>query len=138
MARKVTTFTVESEGRDKGKTFQITEMPADQAERWAIRALLALAGTGVELPDGVSSAGMAGIAGIGLTALTKLPFAIAEPLLDEMFDCVLYVSDAGIKTKVSKGVNSQIEEVRTRFELRAAVFKLHVDFSIPGADPTTA
>ncbi|MCI0152403.1 DUF3990 domain-containing protein [Paraburkholderia sediminicola] len=30
------------DGRDHGKVFQLTEMPSDQAEKWAIRVLLAL------------------------------------------------------------------------------------------------
>ena len=52
MARKVSNYTVTKEGRDLGKTFVITEMPASRAEAWATRALLALMAGGVELPDG--------------------------------------------------------------------------------------
>ena len=37
MARRISTFTA-STGRDAGKDFRITEMPADQAERWAVKA----------------------------------------------------------------------------------------------------
>ena len=35
MARKTQTYTIDSGGRDKGKTFLITEMPATKAEDWA-------------------------------------------------------------------------------------------------------
>lgn len=37
MARRIASFTA-SAGRDAGKVFRITEMPADQAERWAVKA----------------------------------------------------------------------------------------------------
>ena len=57
MARRTETFTA-TYGRDAGKSFTLTEMPADQAERWAIRALLALAGAGVDRPDGAADAGV--------------------------------------------------------------------------------
>ena len=43
MARKVEYITIDQEGRDQGKTFKITEMPALKAEKWATRAFLALA-----------------------------------------------------------------------------------------------
>ena len=42
MARKTATYIVESEGRDKGKQFLLTEMAVAKAEDWAIRAMLAL------------------------------------------------------------------------------------------------
>ena len=51
MARKTKRVTITAEGRDKGKTFLITELPADQAERWAIRALLALIQSGAVISE---------------------------------------------------------------------------------------
>jgi len=42
MARKTATVTISAEGRDKGKTFFLTEMSAERSEEWGERALLAL------------------------------------------------------------------------------------------------
>src|SRR6185312_7551249 len=69
VSRKTEIINVTSEGRDKGKQFIITEMPALRAERWAFRALLALAHSGVQLPEGAADGGMAVLASAGLQAL---------------------------------------------------------------------
>ena len=50
MARSISNYTVQDEGRDNGKVFVLTEMPASRAESWAMRALLALMANGVEVP----------------------------------------------------------------------------------------
>lgn len=84
MARQVINYTVEQDGRDKGKCFVITEMPALQAERWAMRALLALMRSDPELPEGTELSGMAGLASAGLKALASIRWEDAEPLMDEM------------------------------------------------------
>lgn len=125
MARKELDFTVIEDGRDKGKTYHLTEMAASKAERWAIRAFLAMAKGGIDLPPGIESAGMAGIAKIGLSLLAQMPFEIAEPLLDEMMECVTFVPNPSTKRAL---VEDDIEEVATRIKLRKAVFGLHVDF----------
>ena len=52
MARTTANYTVTEEGRDQGKVFVRTEMPASRAESWAMRALLALMAGGVEVPEG--------------------------------------------------------------------------------------
>ena len=49
--------------RDNGKTFILTEMNAYQRQDWALRALLALAASGAQLPDGALTTGWAGLAG---------------------------------------------------------------------------
>lgn len=54
MARKELYYTVEDKGRDNGKKFYIREMSATQAEWWAIRAILAMANNGINLPDNLS------------------------------------------------------------------------------------
>jgi hypothetical protein len=130
MARKVEKLTMpDTAGRDAGKTFVLTEMAADQGERWALRALLALTNTGVELPDGAAESGFAGIAAAGLQALGKLPYEVLDPLLTDMWACVKYEHKPGAPLQsIIEGENSQIEEVATRFELRLAVLKLHMGF----------
>lgn len=142
--RKSTEIVIDNDGgRDAGKVFVITEMPATQAEKWAMRALLALAKSGVELPDNPAGVGMASIATMGLQSLTKLSFADAEPLMDEMFRCVQIRPDPSkpfTRHLVEAGPNGEgadIEEITTRVRLRAEVLTLHLGFFQPGSTETT-
>ena len=128
MARKSTKYTVQSEGRDKGRTFLITEMSASQAESWAYRMILAVANGGIELPEGFETAGMAGIAELGIQVLSKLKWKDAEPLLKEMFDCVQVIPDVGRANMVRPLIEEDIEEIKTRMELRYEIWNLHTSF----------
>ena len=128
MARKQLDITISAEGRDKGKMFQITEMPASKAEKWAIRTMLALGKSGVEIPDNLQAQGMAGIASLGVRALTSLNFEDAEPLLAEMFDCVKCVPDPTRPEVTRALIEDDIEEVSTRLSLRKDILSLHIDF----------
>lgn len=136
MARKVKEVTITFEGRDQGKTFLVTEMSADAGEKWAYRALLALSRGGFEVPPGIFEAGMAGLASIvpylvviGFRSLHGARWDEMETLLDELMTCVKYKPPiVGIPPQeITPGINSQIEEIRTRVELRKEVLMLHVD-----------
>lgn len=133
MARKTLRYTVSDAGRDQGKVFVITEMPASQAEKWAIRAFMAAASTGAEIPDDLSAMGMAGLFRLGSEALAKIPFALAEPLLDEMMGCVQIAPSAGNPNVVRGLIEDDIEEVATRARLRTQILQLHVGFSAADA-----
>jgi len=136
MARKVITTTITDEGRDKGKVFVLTEMPASQAERWALRAFLALAKADIEVPDNLAQMGMAGIALIGVQALLRAPWQEVEPLLDEMLQCIQIQATPGKPGTTRSLVEDDIEDVATRLKLRAELLKLHMDFSKPATSPT--
>lgn len=129
MARKTATVTIEADGRDLGKVFLLREMPASQAEKWAARAFLAMARSGIDIPDDMAGAGLAGIAAVGLKAIGGLGFAEAEPLMDEMFACIQIIPDPARPAVVRALVESDTEEISTRLRLRKEVFGLHVDFS---------
>lgn len=141
--RKSKTVVVQDEGRDKGKIFIIREAPAARAERWATRALLALARSGVDLPEGAASSGWAGMAYVGFQALSKLSFDEVQPLLDEMWECVTIQPDA--RNTITRplfwgnpdGDGADIDEITTMLMLRAEVFSLHANFSIPGVNSTS-
>ncbi len=128
MARKTTNYTVTDDGRDKGKVFVLTEMPASRAESWAMRALLALMESGVELPDGFERMGMAAMAEIGIRALSGLRWEVAEPLLDEMLSCVMIMPDPHKPHVIRNLIEEDIEEIMTRIKIRAEIWKLHTDF----------
>ena len=118
------------ENRDKGKVFLLTEMSALQAERWAYRLFLALARAGVDIPDDISQAGMAGIAQLSFKMLGGMHWQDAEPLLEEMFACVRIIPDMS-KAEFSRPlIDDDIEEIQTRMKLRWEVFQLHASFFI--------
>lgn len=138
MSRKTARISIDQENRDKGKTFVITEMPADRAERWALRALLALTNAGIDVPEQAGNAGMAGIASVGVGMLARLDFEVAEPLLAEMMACVRIDMGNGVVRDLLEGDGGDIEEVVTRLHLRKAVLELHLGFSIAAPRLTTA
>ena len=129
MARATANYTVTDEGRDQGKVFVLTEMPASKAEAWAMRALLALMAGGVEVPEGFDERmGMAGMAEVGLKAIAGLKWEVAEPLLAEMWSCVQIMPDSSKPHVVRNLIEEDIEEITTRIKLRAEVWKLHTGF----------
>ena len=132
--RKTSFHVVTTDGRDKGKRFLLTEMPALTIEKWAMRAILALSKAGAEIPEG--AVGIAAIAEAGMRALAKLDFADAAPLLDEMMTCVQIVPDPKHPEITRPLVMNEmegddVEELSTLWELREAVFKLHTEFFFP-------
>lgn len=145
MARQTITWTA-TRGRDKGKQFRLTELPADQAERWFIRTMLALGNAGAQLGDAITMNGAAGFAGSfpgllvqGIQALAGLRWEDSAPLLDEMMGCVQFVvpGQTAHAVPLAPGDACQIEEVRTRLQLRYEVLQLHVGFSLAGALPNS-
>jgi len=135
MARKQKTITISAPGRDKGKVFLITELSATDAEEWAGRAMFALMNAGVEIPDNIAQAGLAGLATIGLKALQTLKFEQAKPLFDKMMECVeVDMGRAGTR----RLDDDDIEEVATRLLLRREIVALHLDFSQAAGQSTSA
>ncbi len=114
--------------RDYGKTFHIREMSASRAEKWAMRALLAAARSGVELPEGFAGGGMQSIAILGIQAILKMNFYDAEPLLDEMMECVRIKPDSRNPSVVRDLIEDDVEEITTLIKLREEVIKLHIGF----------
>ena len=136
--RKTDIVEVEEDNRDHGKAFLITEMGAYQQERWAMRAGFALMNSGADFSelDG-GDLTMQKFAQIGLSALSKIPFDVAEPLINEMMTCVEIIPDTN-RPKVTRPlIEGDIEEVSTLFMLRKKVWGLHVDF-FTAADPSTS
>lgn len=133
--RRTKTVVITAAGRDIGKQFALTEMPAVRAEKWAARFFLALAKSGVDIPDDIASAGLAGVAAVGFRLFGGMRIEEAEILLDEMFQCVKIIADPmrpEITTRAlvdRGGEGDDIEEIATRVLLRKEVFGLHVDFS---------
>ncbi len=127
--------------RDNGKTFVLQEMDAYAGQDWALRALLALAASGVEMPQGAMSGGWSALAGFGIMALLRAPYGALKPLLDEMLGQVKYehIDTKGKPTPPQPlifGANCQVEEIKTFLVLHKALFQLHAGFSTADATPT--
>lgn len=143
MALKTKIVVIEGEqsedNRDGGVTYLVTEMPSDRAEKWAFRALNALAASGIKIPDAGKAAGMAAVAGLAGEAFDGfrgIPFQQAEPLLDEMMACVQIIPDPRTTSEVyphgrPRAIKQgDIQELSTRVLLRKEVLMLHVSFSM--------
>lgn len=131
MPRREATVVIDAEGRDRGKIFRLTELPAEQGEEWATRLLLALGKSGVDVPEGIFAMGMAGIAAVGIRAMGNLPWEVAKPLMQEMMACVQIQPGPDSKI-VRRLIADDIEEVSTRLRLRDEVIQLHMGFSVRG------
>lgn len=134
MARKVKTLviTTPADSRDLGKQFVLTEMPAFRAEKWAARAVLALARSGVEVPENLEGMGMMGVALLGVRAFASSDYEDVAPLLDEMMTCVQVQADPG-QPFLRTLVDDDVEELTTMLQLRREVMELHVNFTEIGA-----
>lgn len=140
MTLKTLDIIIDDEGRDKGKRFRITELPAMQGAKWAMRALFALGNAGIEVPAELAGRGMASIAYFGAQVLQKMRAEDAEPLLDEMMGCVQILPDPRhptvIRPLIMNGTGDDIEEMATIFRLQKDAIGLHLDFFIRGTPST--
>lgn len=138
--RKKKVVTITAEGRDRGRSYLLTEMPVMKAEKWSARLLLAMGKSGIEIPDDAIAAGAVGVLAVGVANIGKIAFEDAEPLLDEMMACISFVPDPANKDVVDPEypfarplLEDDIDELPTLLKLRSEVAELHVGFSIPAA-----
>lgn len=127
MARRTKTVVIDDEkSRDHGKQFMVTEMDAESAEWWAIRALQGLLGSNPEVDADVFSAPLSKIAGLAFIGFAKMPAEQLRPLMDEMKPCIKVLLPDG---KTSRDVlPSDIEDIGTWLELRKEVFGVLTGF----------
>lgn len=116
-------------GRDAGKTFKITEMPASRLEKWAARALLAVfAG---EVPSNLASMAKASNAAALVTGVMEglgaIRWEAVEPLYDELLTCIARVPDpantANVVPLLPSNVDAHVQDVGTLLRLRAAALE---------------
>jgi hypothetical protein len=134
MARRIITVTIDRKGRDFGKVFRIEEMPATQAERWATRAFLGMAKSGMEVPDNIMDMGVAGIAAVGIKALSGINIDEADILMGEMMACITIIPDQNKPQVYRHLVEDDTEEVSTLLKLKQEVLKLHIDHFMTAVD----
>ena len=127
---KIVTPPSELAGRDRGKQYLITEMPAVRAEKWAMRMMLLLRNSRTALPLNIESFGMVGVAIIGLNAWIQgeIDPVRLEPLMDEMLTCVQMVRDPKFPDIASQVIEGDIEVLAVLLWLRSEVVALHTNF----------
>jgi hypothetical protein len=123
---------VDNPSRDKGKVFHIREMPASKGEKWRIRALMLAARSGIDVGQTMGM-GTQGIAMLGISALMSAQYEEAEPLLEEMMQCVQIKPNPSDPSVMRPLIEDDIEEVETRLQLRSKWLELHLGFLIAGA-----
>ncbi len=129
MARRETI--IEIDDRGQMLTFKIKEMSAIQLERWLIRALLLIAGSGTGVPDGSDlKATGAFLADKGLAALGNIDMDKAQPLLDELLACCARVIE-NVEERCTPESVGYIQDVKTLFALRTEAVKLNLGFLLP-------
>lgn len=126
MARKTATVTIETEGRDKGKVFIITEADPQTTEDFCARLIMAALNAGAEIPEGIAGMGLAGVVMMGANAFSLIPYEKLKPLMVEMMTCVQYQTSPGVVR--IPNMDGDIEEVGTLLTLRKAVRDVHTDF----------
>ena len=152
MARKTKTLVIES-GRDKGKSFLITEMPVTRADKWANTALLAMLRGGVDVGNvnfgliadtiGVGDApkidpmgGMLELARITIAGLGNVTETVGQELLDQLInDCAQVISSGGVVRQMLS-IDDEIEDLKTLWMLRKESLLLHIDFLADGSSQT--
>jgi hypothetical protein len=137
MSRKSKVVTIETEGRDQGKSFRIQEMPAMSAERWAMRAFHAVMKAGGEAEGYTAGGGWEQLAMAGYGVFSRIDPDTAQPLWDELLTCVTRVEDVNRPEVFRPLVVSDIDEVSTIIQLKLEAFSIHANFSTAGAGLTS-
>ena len=112
------------EGRDAGKVFKVTEMPAFQMDRWVTRALIALGKTKKEGIMGLGAMNMEDL----LSTLSEIDYQVAEPLLQELLECCAFVKNGQSVVLTKDMVDSIVEDWTTLFKLRLEALMLCIGF----------
>ena len=122
MARKEVEIKIE-DGRDAGKVFKITEMPAVPMDKWVTRALILL---------GKSDKGIGALAGTSfesiLKALSAADYDETEKLLNELLACCSFLKDGVSVPMKGDMIDSVIEEWTTIMRLRVEALKVNLGF----------
>lgn len=130
MARKEIPFIVETEGRDKGKEFLITEMSAWDADSLAQDIFRAMGDSNYSsIPADVIAMGCAGLATVGLSVISASSPEVARQLRDRLMSTVeIIITSEGQRQQRKVNGALDFEEVSTIRSLLDKVFQVNFDF----------
>lgn len=130
MARKEIPFIVETEGRDKGKEFLITEMSAWDADTLAQDIFRAMGDSNYSsIPADVIAMGCAGLATVGLSVISASSPEVARQLRDRLMSTVdIIITSEGQRQQRKVNGALDFEEVSTIRTLLDKVFEINFNF----------
>lgn len=130
MARKEIPFIVETEGRDKGKEFLITEMSAWDADSLAQDIFRAMGDSNYSsIPADVIAMGCAGLATVGLSVISASSPEVARQLRDRLMSTVdIVITNDGQRQQRKVNGSLDFEEVSTIRSLLDKVFQVNFEF----------
>ncbi|MBW7622085.1 hypothetical protein LDJ78_16285 [Citrobacter portucalensis] len=130
MARKEIPYIVETEGRDKGKEFLITEMSAWDADSLAQDIFRAMGDSNYSsIPADVIAMGCAGLATVGLSVISASSPEVARQLRDRLMSTVdIIITNDGQRQQRKVNGSLDFEEVSTIRTLLDKVFQVNFDF----------
>lgn len=130
MARKEIPFIVETEGRDKGKEFLITEMSAWDADSLAQDIFRAMGDSNYSsIPADVIAMGCSGLATVGLSVISASSPEVARQLRDRLMSTVdIIITNDGQRQQRKVNGSLDFEEVSTIRSLLDKVFQVNFDF----------
>lgn len=130
MARKEIPFIVETEGRDKGKEFLITEMSAWDADTLAQDIFRAMGDSNYSsIPADVIAMGCAGLATVGLSVISASSPEVARQLRDRLMSTVdIVITNDGKRQQRKVNGSLDFEEVSTIRSLLDKVFEINFNF----------
>lgn len=131
--RKEIEITIDG-GRDAGKTFKITEMPAFQADKWATKALCLVGKTGCSIIDLFNKME----SGEVLDILGRIGYEGVEPLFEELLNCCSFKKDGVYVPMKASMIDSVVEDWTTIFRLRREAYKLIMSFLEEGGESTSS
>ena len=152
MARKTKTITLEK-GRDKGKSFLITEMPVTKADKWANKAICNLLKAGID-PKGINAellintidpnqevkidkmGGMLELATLLGRAYGGVPYDILQDLKEELIDECVQIIPSGGTPRQFINIDDELESLLTLENLRKEALLIHIDFLADGSSQT--
>jgi hypothetical protein len=117
-------------GRDKGKKFTITEMPAVKMDKWATKALIILGKTGNSF--NLAQIDLESL----LRSLSSADYEGVEPLLEELLSCATFEKDGVSMVMTSSIADGIVEDWTTLFRLRIEALKLNLGFFEQGDGST--
>lgn len=124
---KTKEVTITAEGRDKGRQYLLTEMPALKAERWARRAVMAMSRQELDIRAEVAALGMWGFVLGGMQALAAGDVDQVDQLMDEMLPQIQIVEE-----KITRPIqgDGDVWEIATYKTLRQELIELHLGFTL--------
>ena len=133
MARKEISLTIQ-DGEDN-LTFTVRQMSCTATVGWGIRAVIALAKSGIEFPEGMGlQEAIAHIAENGPSAVMKtlggLEYESVQPLLDDLLGCCSRVIGNHAQKCTPESVDDYLSDPKTLMALYVEAFK--INFMMPG------